>query len=153
MMCEHFHNCWRVWETTYVWIFISVTFSCLPNTSKKKIYIFWKENPECCAVCLVAQSCLTLCEPMDCSLPRFLCPWGFAMQEYWTGLPCSPPGDLPNPEIEHRSPALQVDSLASNPPGKKHILKRKPWIESHYLWKMAPMHSGQFMITHIIDLL
>ena len=34
-------------------------------------------------------------------------------QEYWSGLPCPPPGDLPNPETEPRSPALQVDSLPS----------------------------------------
>jgi len=33
-------------------------------------------------------------------------------------LPCSPPGDLPNPGIEPRSPALQADSLPSELPGK-----------------------------------
>ena len=31
---------------------------------------------------------------------------GFSRQEYWSGLPFSFPGDLPNPGIEHRSPAL-----------------------------------------------
>ena len=39
---------------------------------------------------------------------------GFSRQEYWSGLPCPPPGDLPDPEIEPGSPAapaLQVDSL------------------------------------------
>ena len=35
----------------------------------------------------------------------------FSRQEYWSGLPFSPPGDLPNPEIEPGSPALQADSL------------------------------------------
>ena len=42
---------------------------------------------------------------------------GFSRQEYWSGLPWSPPGDLPNPEIESvspESPALQVDSLQSH---------------------------------------
>ena len=43
---------------------------------------------------------------------------GFSRQEYWSGLPCPPPGDLPNPGVEPRSPALQVDSLPSKPPGK-----------------------------------
>ena len=43
---------------------------------------------------------------------------GFSRQEYWSGLSCPPPGDLPNPGIEPRSPALQVDSLPSEPPGK-----------------------------------
>ena len=39
------------------------------------------------------------------------------------GLPCPAPGDLFNPEIKPRSPALQVDSLSSEPPGKPPIIK------------------------------
>ena len=42
----------------------------------------------------------------------------FSRQEYWSGLPCLPPGDLPNPGIKPRSPTLQADSLPSEPPGK-----------------------------------
>ena len=42
---------------------------------------------------------------------------GFSKQEYQSGLPCPPPGDLPDPRIEARSPALQADSLLSEPPG------------------------------------
>ena len=49
---------------------------------------------------------------------RLLCPWGFSRQEYWSGLPCPPPGDLPNPGIQPRSPGLQADSLPSETPGK-----------------------------------
>ena len=45
-------------------------------------------------------------------------PMGFSRQEYWSGLPCPPPGDLPNPGMEPNSPSLQVDSLPSEPPGK-----------------------------------
>ena len=37
----------------------------------------------------------------------------FSRQEYWNGLPCPSPGDLPNPGIKPRSPALQADSLPS----------------------------------------
>ena len=40
---------------------------------------------------------------------RLLCSWEFSMQEYWSGLPCPLPGNLPNPGIEPRSPALQAD--------------------------------------------
>ena len=40
----------------------------------------------------------------------------FSRQEYWSGLPF--PEDLPNPGIEPRSTALQVDALLSEPPGK-----------------------------------
>ena len=43
---------------------------------------------------------------------------GFSRQEYWSGLPFPSPGDLPHPGIEPRSPALQADSLPSQPPGK-----------------------------------
>ena len=43
---------------------------------------------------------------------------GFSRQEYWSGLPFPSPGDLPDSEIEPRSPAWQADSLLSEPPGK-----------------------------------
>jgi len=43
---------------------------------------------------------------------------GFFRQEYWSGLPFPSPGDLHSPRIELGSPALQVDSLPSEPPGK-----------------------------------
>ena len=43
----------------------------------------------------------------------------FSRQEYWSGLPFPSPGDLPNPGIEPRSPALQADALLTEPPGKK----------------------------------
>ena len=49
---------------------------------------------------------------------RLLCPWGFSRQKFWSGLPFSSPGNLPNPGIKSRSPALQADSLPSEPPGK-----------------------------------
>ena len=42
----------------------------------------------------------------------------FYRQGYWSGLPFPSPGDLPDPGIEPRSPALQADSLLSEPPGK-----------------------------------
>ena len=54
---------------------------------------------------------------------RLLCPWGFSMQEYWSGLPCPPPGEFPNPGIEPRSFTLWADSLPSEPPGKPRILE------------------------------
>ena len=41
---------------------------------------------------------------------------GLSRQEYWSGLPCPPPGDLPDPGMEPGSPALQADFLLSEPP-------------------------------------
>ena len=54
---------------------------------------------------LVAQSCPTLCNPMDCSSLSMR----FSRQAYWSGLPCPPPGKMPNPGMETNSlifPAL-----------------------------------------------
>ena len=79
--------------------------------------IWYAKDVKCCPV--------LSCSVMADSLPphglwpaRLLCPWGFSRQEYWSGLPCPPPGALPNPGIEPRSPTLQVDSLSSELPGK-----------------------------------
>ena len=53
---------------------------------------------------------------------------GFSRQEYWSGLPFPPPGDLANPRIEPKSPALQADSFLSEPPGKlSFCLLRPKW--------------------------
>ena len=46
---------------------------------------------------------------------------GFSRKEYWSGLPFPSPGDLPNPGIEPGSPALQVDALTTEVPGKPYI--------------------------------
>ena len=43
---------------------------------------------------------------------------GFSRREYWSGLPFPSPGDLPNPGVEPRSPALQADTLPSEPQGR-----------------------------------
>ena len=43
---------------------------------------------------------------------------GFSREEYWSGLPFLSPGNLPDPGIEPRSPALQADALPSKPQGK-----------------------------------
>ena len=90
------------------------------------------------------QSCPTLCEPMN------LCPPGSSVhgvlgQEYWSVLPCPPPGDLPNLGIEPASPAvsaLQADSLPlshqeSSPELPPILLASvKPRIKEITFWKM-----------------
>ena len=58
--------------------------------------------------------------------PHGLQPAGFSVhgvlqQEYWGGYPFPSPGDRPDPGIEPRSPTLQADSLASEPPGKPQV--------------------------------
>ena len=71
---------------------------------------------------LVAQSCLTLAIPWAVAYQAPLS-MGFSRLECWSGLPFPPPGDLPNPGIKPGSPALQADSLLTEPPGKPSISK------------------------------
>ena len=59
-----------------------------------------------CAYVLSRFSHVRFCDPMDGSLPQSPLSIGFSRQEYWSGLPCPPPRDLPDPGIEPRSPAL-----------------------------------------------
>ena len=67
----------------------------------------------CAVLCFVAQSCPTLHDPMDCSPP------GSSVQGILQArMPCPPSGDLPEPGIEPRSPALKTDSLPSEQPRK-----------------------------------
>ena len=74
--------------------------------------IYINNSTDACLHAKSLKSCLTLCDPMDCSLPGF-CVHGFPRQECWNRLPCPPPRDLPEPGIKPvtpASPALQVDS-------------------------------------------
>ena len=62
-------------------------------------------KPRVFLVCMCAKSlqlCLTLCDSMDCSHQPPLST-GVSQQEYWSGLPCPPPGDFPKPGIEPMS--------------------------------------------------
>ena len=69
---------------------------------------------------LVIQLCPTLCDPMHCSLPGSSV-HGILQEEF------PPPGDLPSPGIEPRSPALQADSLPPEPPGKLLLTYNMPY--------------------------
>ena len=57
-------------------------------------------------------------QPHELQPARLLCPWGFSRQVYWSGFPCPPAGDLPNPGAEPKSPAVKADSSPSEPWGK-----------------------------------
>ena len=77
----------------------------------------------------LAQLCLTLCHPMDCS-HQALPSMGFSRQEYWSGVPFPSLRDLPDPGIKPRSPTLQADALLSEPPGNKQLNKGKSGIQT-----------------------
>ena len=88
-------------------------------------------------------------ESVSCSVmpDSFATPWtvapqaslsmGFSRQEYWNGSPFQSPGDLPDPGIKSRSPALQADSLPSDPPGNAHQREKSSstWAEKGTEWK------------------
>ena len=59
-------------------------------------------------------------------------------QEYWSGLPCPPPGDLPDPGIEPGSPVLQADSLVSESPRKPRLLDG---------WASYPVSASPWMLA------
>ena len=94
----------------------------LPNPGTEPMTLMSPEMPpgkpvDVCVCVLVAQSYLTLCNNMDCSLPGSFI-HGILQARILERVAISFSRDLPNPGIEPRSPALQADSLPSEPPGK-----------------------------------
>ena len=78
----------------------------------------------CFNVCLSAQPCLTVCDPLDVALQAPLS-MGFSWQKYWRGLLFPPLGDFPDPEIKpvsFVSPTLQADSLPLSRKGSPFFL-------------------------------
>ena len=68
---------------------------------------------------LVPQRCLTLCDPMGSTAHQAPLSMKFSRQEYWSGLPFPPPGDLPDPRMEPGSPALAGRVFITEPPGNR----------------------------------
>ena len=64
---------------------------------------------------------------------RLICLWGFPGKNIGVGLPFPSPGDLPDPGIGPGSPALQADSLSSEPPGVYVYTENK--IETNFVWE------------------
>ena len=98
---------------------------------------------------LVAKSCPILVTPWTVAGQAPLSV-GFSQQEYWSGLPFPPPGDLPNPGIKSGSPALQADSLPAEAPGKPMCISAHVYIHPFIyisidvyfiLWTMASAGS------------
>ena len=96
--------------------------------SRTRLKRLSSSSSSCIILCTSkAGSCFCFLVQCKCQLLShvrlFVTPWmiqsmEFSRPEYWSGQPFPSPGDLPNPGIEPRSPALQVDSLLAEPPGK-----------------------------------
>ena len=90
---------------------------------------------------LVAQSCPTLCDPVDCSQAPLS--MESSRQEYCSGLPFPSSGDLPDPGIEPGSPALQADALPSEPPLNPNLCMICI-ISFGNVWKNSPVLENFF---------
>ena len=104
-------------------------------------------------------------ERYACVLGHFSCVWlfvtlwtvahqaplsmGFSRQEYWSGLPCLPPGDLPQPGIKLMSPALQVESLllSHRRPGERYtnLINRKSFPPYYPTRKCSTIFRSQML--------
>ena len=92
----------------------------------------------CVCVCvLVIKSCPTIVTPWTVAHQAPLS-MGFSRQEYWSGLPFPFPGDLPDPGIKPRSPALQADSLQEI----KKSIRRKEFIKKVWHFRGYSLRSN-----------
>ena len=69
-------------------------------------------------VCSVISGMSNCLQPYGLYLARLLCTWDSTGQQYWSGFPCPPPGNLPDLGMELASPALQGRFFTAEPLGK-----------------------------------
>ena len=99
----------------------------------------------CDCMCVKSlQSCLSLCDPMDCSRQAPLS-MGFPRQKYWSGLPCPPPGDLPHPGIKPRSPTCRRILYQPSHQGNPRILQ---WGSLSLLQRIFPIQESNQGLMH-----
>ena len=78
---------------------------------------------------------------MACKTPLSM---GCSRQEYWSGLPYPPPGDLPYPRIEPGSPALQADSLPSETSACSYVFMKR--VELTHLKALSQNNKSEICI-------
>ena len=98
----------------------------------------------CCCYGLDIKSCLFLCDPMDCS-PQATLSMGFPRQEYWSGLPCPPPGDLPT-QGSNPHPLCCISCVAgrfftTKPPAKPKNYMKSVW---NHVWQILTRKSMSY---------
>ena len=77
-----------------------------------------------CVCCAWSLSCVSdSWWPHELQHTKLLCPWEFSREEYWSGLPCPPPGELPNTGMELRCATPQVGLLSSSHQGSPRNLE------------------------------
>ena len=89
----------------------------------------------CCCCCLVAKLCLTICDPMDCSPPRILCPWDSSGKSTGVGCPSLFQGIFLTQGSNPHLLLWQADSLAREPSGKlRHMYISLPLFLKGFPW-------------------
>ena len=97
-------------------------------------------------------SCVWLLRPHGLQPSRLFCLWGFSRQEYWSGLPCPPPGDLPDPGTEPASlmcPALVGRFLTTNTTWQAHFASKQSENPRKRHWFSLNMHTPPLHVPRL----
>ena len=100
-------------------------------------------------LCLVTLSCPTLCNLMDCSPPGLSVHGDSPGKSTEVGS-IPPPGHLPNPGVESKSPALKVNSLSSEPPGKPKNTAVGSWSLLQGIFSTQELNQGLLLYMRIL---
>ena len=119
---------------------VKTRISCLVSPGPS--FVKWNMPVNICVHVLSLSVISASLQPHGLWSTRLLCPWGFSKQEYWSELPWTSPGDLPDPGLELRSPALHVNSLPLEPPRKP----KNTGLGSLFLPSSQPEPSGQVLL-------
>ena len=127
-------------------VFLSEIFEIWYHYSQMKTFQVhaWQLLSSCC---LVAQSCRTLCDPMDYSPSGSIYLWDFP-GKYWSGLPFPSPGGLPDPGIEPESPTSVQDWQ-----GESSLLSHRGNLLSSCIQRMFFMSSILLLLLLLLLLL
>ena len=119
-----------------------ICFYSAPSPKKALVCSFLSIKPQ--TLCLHAQplSCIRLFATLQTIDSQTPLSTGFPRQEYWSGLPFPPPGDLPDPGIVPASPAFQEDALWLSHWGRPQILKTEHLEENDCMSKLLAKASG-----------
>ena len=102
-----------IWQVSYLFLYLK-HYQMLDQFGLEKLYTMVIKYYLWEVKVLVARSYTILCDSMDCSPTRVLCPWNSPGKNYWSGWPFPSAGDLPNPGIQPGSPALYADYCLSH---------------------------------------
>ena len=114
-------------------IFVNLQYLMLKGDGQNEIldcFVFYSYSlptsysNKLCACVLSCFSHVQLCATFGLQPPRLLCPWRLSRQEYWSGLPSPPPGNLPDPGI---APVSLISPALASPPYKSRM---RIWSES-----------------------